>query len=528
VPTVGFEELRLLTASQYEEKVVFYEGLYSDPLSPQAIACEEASVMKSGVVFSVLVALTVTACGDSDSSWTPNALPVVTDENVVAVGPITGFGSVIVNGVTFGTANAIVTMDDEPAIESSLRLGMIVSVGGAIDATTGEARASEISFVDDVEGPVLSMDRVAGSFVVLGRTVFVDELTVFEDAAFDDIEVGHVVKVSGLWRYEQQIQATFVRRVAFRFVAGMTMQVKGEITDLDIGQQQFRIGTQWCNYSAAMMELGGADLANGMYVQVTSTAMFQKNQMMANEVRARERNRDRNLLCDGECLYELTGYVTAFESIEDFEVDGQAVMATQDTIYVNGTADTLALDVKVSIDGTVNDAGVLVADGIVFHLPSLVEIKGNVDGLDLETETISVFGIAVLTNELTLFRDHTTSGQPIFGFGDLNEGDRVEIRAVLDGDSVIATRLERDDPNDMATLKALVEAVERPSITMLGVTVTSNQDTVFQNVAHIEIDADAFFDLVEPGSIVRSEGTYEGGSITASKMFLRECLNNCL
>ena len=127
-----------------------------------------------------------------------------------------------------------------------------------------------------------------------------------------------------------------------------------------------------------------------------------------------------------------------------------------------------------------------------------------------------------------MFRDHTTSGQPVFGFGDLNVGDRVEIRAVLDGDTVIATRLERDEPNDVATLKALVETIERPSITMLGVTVTSTQDTIFQNVAHIEIDADEFFALVEPGSIVRSEGTYEGDSITASKMFLRECLNNCL
>lgn len=484
--------------------------------------------MKNGLIFTALVALTVTACGDSDSSWTPDPLPVVIDENVVAVGPITGFGSVIVNGVTFGTANATVTMDDEPGIESGLRLGMIVSVAGTIDTTTGEARASEISFVDDVEGPVSSMDRAAGSFVVLGRTVFVDELTVFEDATFDDIEVGHVVKVSGLWRHELQIQATFVRRVAFQFEAGMTMRVKGEIADLEIGQQQFRIGTQWCNYSAAMMELGGADIANGMYVQVTSMAMMQNNQMMADAVQARERDRDRYRLCADECLYELIGYVTAFESTEDFEVDGQAVMATQDTVYVNGTADTLAVDVKVSIDGTINDAGVLVADRIVFHLPSLVEIKGNVDGLDPETETVSVFGIAVQTSEFTLFRDHTTSGQPIFGFGDLNEGDRVEIRAVLDGDSVIATRLERDEPNDVTTLKALVEAIERPSITMLGVTVTSSQDTLFQNVAHIEIDADEFFDLVEPGSIVRSEGTYDGTSILASKMFLRECLNDCL
>ena len=484
--------------------------------------------MKNGLIFTALVALTVTACSDSDSFWTPDPVPVVTDENVVAVGPITGFGSVTVNGVTFDTANATVTMDDEPGVESSLRLGMIVSVGGTIDAATGEVRASEISFVDDVEGPVSSMDRAAGSFVVLGRTVFVDELTVIEDATFDDIEVGHVVKVSGLWRHELQIQATFVRRVAFQFEAGMTMRVKGEIADLDIGQQQFRIGTQWCNYSMAMMELGGADIANGMYVQVTSTAMMQNNQMMANAVQARERNRDRNRMCDGECLYDLIGYVTAFESTGDFEVDGQAVMATQDTTYVNGTADTLAPDVKVSIIGTINDAGVLVADRIVFHLPSLVEIKGNIDGLDPQTETVSVFGIAVRTNEFTLFRDHTMSGQPTFGFGDLNEGDRVEIRAVLDGDSVIATRLERDDPNDVATLKALVATIERPSITMLGVTVTSNTNTVFQNVAHVEIDADAFFDLVEPGSIVRSEGTYEGGSITASRMFLRECLNNCL
>ena len=308
----------------------------------------------------------------------------------------------------------------------------------------------------------------------------------------------------------------------------MTIRVKGEVADLDIGEQQFRIGTQLCNYAAAMMELGGADLANGMYVQVTSTVMMQNNRMMADAVQARERNRDRYRLCAGECLYELIGYVTAFETPDNFEVDGQAVMATQDTVYVNGTAETLAIDVKVSIDGTIDDAGVLVADRIVFHLPSLVEIKGNVDGLEPQTESVSVFGIAVQTNEFTLFRDHTTSGQPSFSFGDLNEGNRIEIRAVLDGNSVIATRLERDDPNDVATLKALVEEIQRPSIVMLGVTVTSNQDTIFQNVAHIEIDSDEFFDLVEHGSIVRSEGTYEGGSIMASKMFLRECLNNCL
>ena len=40
--------------------------------------------------------------------------------------------------------------------------------------------------------------------------------------------------------------------------------------------------------------------------------------------------------------------------------------------------------------------------------------------------------------------------------------------------------------------------------------------------------ADAFFALVEPGSLVRTEGAYDGASILASKMFLRVCTSNCL
>ena len=483
--------------------------------------------MKNGLIITALVVLIAAACSNSNSNSTPVPLPVGADD-VVVVGPITGFGSVIVSGVTFATTSVTVTMDDEPGDMSGLRLGMIVSIAGTVDPGTGLAQASEISFVDDVEGPIMSMDRVANSFVVLGRTVFVDELTVFENATFENLEVGHVVEVSGLWRHQQQLQATFVHRTALQFEAGMTMQVKGEISDLDIGEQRFRIGTQWCNYSAAMMELGGTELANGMYVQVSSTAMIQNNQMMAIAVQARDRDRDRHRLCADDCYFELVGYVTAFVSATEFEVDGQPVTTTSSTVYVNGTVDTLALDVKVAVDGTLDEAGVLVAEHIVFHLPSLVEIEADVEALDSENEVVTVLGIDVQTNAFTLFRDHTTSGPQDFGFDDLATGDRLEIRAVLDAGSVIAARLEREVPDDEVTLKALVESVERPSIVLLGVTVTSNENTVFQNAAHVEIDADTFFALVEPDRIVRTEGTYDGASITASKMFLRECLNNCL
>ena len=486
--------------------------------------------MKNSPIPALLVLLLAAGCGDSNSN-NPSPLPVVIPPDaIVVVGPVAGFGSVVLNGTEFDTGDATVSLDDQPGTASDLQIGMIVSLGGTVDSTTGAATANAISFLDDAEGPISSIDRAAGSFVVLGRNVFVNELTVFQNASFESLQLGHVVEVSGLWQSQQQIQATFVRHVANQFMAGMTMQVKGEISDLDIGQQRFRIGTQVCDYSAAVLDLGDADLANGMYVQVSSTSMMQNGNMMANRVQARDRDRDRFRMCAGECLYELIGYVTAFVSATAFEVDGQAVTTTSSTVYVNGTVDTLALDVKVSVDGTVDEAGVLVADRIVFHLPSLVEIKGNVDALDPDNEIVTVLGIAVQTNEYTLFRDQTTTGPPTFGFGDLAIGDRLEIRAVLDGGAVIATRLERDEANDVVTLKGLVDAVDGDagSITILGVVVTSDTNTVFQNAAHVEIDADAFFALVEPGSLVRTEGTFNGTSILASKMFLRVCTNTCL
>ncbi len=487
--------------------------------------------MKNGMMLSALIALTVTACGDSDPITGPEPLQVAIDENVAVVGPITGFGSVIVGGVHFNTDSATVTMDDEPGTPLDLRIGMVVSVMGTIDSETGAATAGEIAFVDNAEGPISSIDHAVGTFIVLGQTVFVDELTIFENVAFENLAAGNVVQVSGMWRNQAlaQVQATHVYLVANQYQEGMTMEVKGLIDELDIGNQRFRIGTQTCNYSAAALDLDGYDLANGLYVQASSAGPMDGEHMMLNHVQAREQDRNRYQLCITDCAFELVGYITLIVSDTEFEVDGHPVRTTVDTVYVNGTAESLDLDVRVAVAGTLDDDGVLVAELIVFHLPSLVEIKADVEAVNVENEFVTVLGIDVYTNEFTLLRDHTTAGPPGFGLHSLAIGDRVEIRAVLDAGTVVATRLERDYADDEVTLKGPVESIDPPiSITQLGVLVLPDENTVFQNAAHVEIDADEFFDLVELDSIVRTEGTYDGTSITASKMFLRECLNNCL
>jgi hypothetical protein len=217
-----------------------------------------------------------------------------------------------------------------------------------------------------------------------------------------------------------------------------------------------------------------------------------------------------------------------FVSPTEFAVDDSAVSTTAATTYVNGTVETLAIDVRLAVSGTLDDAGVLIADRIVFHLPSLIEVEADVEAIDTTNATISVLGIVVTTNESTLFRDHGSVAVREFGLDDLAIGDRIELRACLDGDTVVATRLERDDADDVVTLKAPVELVARPSVTLLGVTVTSDPETVFQNVLHEVIGVDEFFTLIDIDSLVKAEGMYDGTLILADKLFLRECEDNCM
>ena len=482
--------------------------------------------MNKRSVLALVGALLVVGCSDSDSSIPPVVVPPATTSDVVTVGTISGFGSVISHGIEFNTDSASVVMDGQPANLSDLRIGMMVTIRGTVNDETGAAVASAIHFADDVEGPITSINTVNSTFVVLGRTVFFDELTVFDNALFNNLAAGNMVQVSGQWRSQERIQATHIERKANAYAAGMEMEVKGEVNGLNIGTQHFNIGTQPCDYSAAMLELGGADLVDGLYVEVSSTSPISNGDLILDRIQARDQDRDRDQLCDSDCDFDLDGYVTMFVSPTEFEVDGAPVSTTAATTYVNGTVATLALDVRLAVSGTLDDAGVLIADRIVFHLPSLIEIEADVEAIG--NATVTVLGVAVSTNEDTIFRDHGSVLVREFGLDDLAIGDRIEVRAYLDGNTVVATKLERDDADDGVTLKAPVDAVARPSLTMLGVTVTSDPDTVFQNAVMEIVDADEFFLIVVPDSLVKAEGSYDGTLILADELFLRECEDNCM
>lgn len=483
--------------------------------------------MRKRMLLALAGALLLSACGDGSRDSSDGVQP---SDEIITFGTVTRFGSVVANGMEFDSDAAAVTMNDQPANPAELRIGHVVAITATVRSQTRERIAHTIGCLDEVEGPVNSINTANNSFVVLGRTVFFDELTVFENLAWEGLAVGNVVRVMGHIRNQERIHATHIERIANAYGAGMHMSVKGQISGLDPGLSRFRIGTQSCDYSTAMLELGGADLANGLYVEVSSASPIADGVLKLDRIQARDRDRDRDRdhLCDGGCDFDLEGYITGFVSPAEFYVDGAAVTTTASTVYVHGTVESLATDVLVAVTGALNEAGVLVADKIVFRLPSIIQIEADAEAVDAVNGSVTLLGIEVAITSTTMFRDVSTAALREFWLDDIGIGDRLEIRAYLDGDTVVAARLERDDAETTVTLKAPVEAIARPGVTLLGVTVTADDDTVFQGADKTVIDEDGFFALVEIGSLVKSVGTYDGTSILADTLFLRECEGSCL
>src|SRR6202035_5957216 len=87
----------------------------------------------------------------------------------VAAVPITGFGSVFVNGVEYITANAQILIDHQPGTEAQLHAGQVVVIKGSVNADGATGTATEVTFDGDVRGPVSQIDLTTNTLVVLGQ-----------------------------------------------------------------------------------------------------------------------------------------------------------------------------------------------------------------------------------------------------------------------------------------------------------------------------------------------------------------------
>lgn len=361
-------------------------------------------------------------------------------------GPITGFGSIIVNGVHYDDTGASVTDDDGNALSNtqSLRLGTEVEVhGGAI--ANGVAPASSIVVHVDLLGPVSTgWNAATGRLSVLGQPVQVLPSTALDgfSGGAAAIMPGKVVAVSSLYDKASGVY------VATRIdpVAGATrFAIRGAPSAVDATAGTFTIGAQAFAFNAASPPAG---LAAGQLVRVVlATAADLRGRWVATTV-----GQAAVVLPDGR-FGVVEGVVSSTADATHFVVGGVQVDSSRAAVTPAGAA--VKVSSRVLVVGNIA-GGTLVAGAV--HVTAAdddqdddddqpggsgghgndgrFEVDGSIMSLDAAHQTFTMRGPTTVSYALASFAGGRAA--------DLKTGAFVEVRGDLsaDGSQVIATKIK--------------------------------------------------------------------------------------
>lgn len=201
-----------------------------------------------------------------------------------SVGPVSGFGSVFVNGVEFSTddiPNREVESNDGITAEGVLSEGMILRVEGEW-RDDGTGTAEKLSYDDTLRGPVgqVTADPSgAGEFVtlsVMGQSVRVDRQTVVRGTTYaallSEQPISDHVRVSAWRQADGSYRAGYVRTIDPDLT---DIEVEGRVSAVDRAINEFTIGTITVQYDENSVSFGSglteADLINGTVLEVEGT-----------------------------------------------------------------------------------------------------------------------------------------------------------------------------------------------------------------------------------------------------------------
>jgi Domain of unknown function (DUF5666) len=382
-------------------------------------------------------ALLLAGCGGGGSAG-PSSGGTGAGPTSFASGHISGFGSVIVNGVRYDDSAALVTDDDgNRSSREALKLGMGVEVhGGGIsdDGKGPRASATEIRHGAEILGPVSAVDPVAKSLVVLGQTVLVLDTTVIDErliGGFAAIVVGAVIEVHGT------LDAATGVYTATRLEpsgAAEGFRIRGIVSNLDSVAKTFSIGSALISYSGIAPV--PASLANGSRVRVRLQTTQVGGVWVATRIDdAGQRPDDANEV-------ELKGTITAFTSQASFSVNGIPVDASHAT-FGDGAAG-LALGARVEVKGS-SANGVVIATRVSVedeeeHHAEGFELHGAITAIDTVTKTFVLREVKVSYAAAGIEYRKGTEAQ-------LAVGVQLEVKGKLsaDGTMLMAERISFGD-----------------------------------------------------------------------------------
>lgn len=340
----------------------------------------------------LLIVGATASCGGGSPTSTASAPPGSGGTGSFTIGSITGFGSIIVNGVRYDDTSANVTHLDG-STNSGFRLGMVVEIEGEPSAPTGSttgvshvAKANRIRIGSVLVGPIGSVNAVAGTFTVLGQTVLSSIDTFFDDsnsARLAGLKTAAClyVKVYGFPRSAAQTSDYTATRVECLSARPTTYQLVGKVTatqastgnlpgSLTIGGVSYELAS-----GLSPVEVGKIVLAS-MPSSTTNTS-WTITSLTPN---------DRPAPATSEA--HLEGLIADYSaSDQTFSINGVTVQLSSSTRFEGTTPGELSNDMSVSVEGAVVN-GVLQATALeseaAYQTPDDDDAHENIGARDIE------------------------------------------------------------------------------------------------------------------------------------------------
>lgn len=431
-----------------------------------------------------------------------------------SVGPVSGFGSVFVNGVRFDTRdlNGAVESNDGIEPETQLSEGMILRVDGEW-SDDGEGVAESLEYDDTFRGTVsdvtLSQNNEQVTFTIYGQELFATTQTVFRGTTLANLTNDDFVRVSAYRGPDGRYRASFVG-TATRNESDIELEVDLSNADFDAGTNQILSNGFNITYADNVFADGltEADLEAGGFFEIEGKLLA------PDEINATSIDRDdfrRYQRGEGDDI-ELTGTVqTGYVADAGSARPGELILGGLTIRIVNNTEleDGLTLDdlqpgLLIQVEGKFTGDDVVEAEEIELREPDS-KVKGPIDvnSVDPSSRRFEVGGVRVQVTPLTiLIRDD--DGE--IDFAELTAfGTEVEVEGIERGapDSIYVEALkvevesEEDDASSFELEGRLRFISLNPSangLSILGITISdlgADYDGDNESTARQEI-VDAF------------------------------------
>lgn len=441
---------------------------------------------------------------------------------VASVGTVTGFGSVIVNGVAYATGDAEIFVENSPigsgdgVLVQHFSTGMVVRVEGVLNAD-GSAIASRVFFNSNLIGPVESvveLDPYSSQLVILGQTVVINPFCVLQDTTAADLSVDMVLKVSGYSDESGQIQATHVTKVADALPPNGSVKITGLVQSADAQARTYTVNALTVDFSSADLSglPGGIPQIGQLFEAEGSLAT--PDRLVADRIEAVEE------FGSGEFeTAEFEGIITRTEGSNEFAIGRYTVRTDESTVYLNLSSRDLNRGTRVIVRGTLTDRTIF-ADEI--SLSEAIRMESNAGAINPALNRLVLTGFEPLHVQLTATTRIIGTATEL---DDIAPGDHVRLigRRGLDG-SIFASSLLVTPSNPAVELAGPVDSVAPPVLVLLGVTIDTASIPAdgFRGLGGKPISSTAFFDRVQPGAVIAAEGDQEAGAITWKSIELEE------